>query len=122
MHASGWVHGDVSLGNILLYEDWAKISDLEHATREGEREEHDRMVRVSSCGEYKSNDGYRARRTSNQKRSDNTIISSNLSRLPSPDCHPAHISPSHRLPVFRNLSTIRSMILNPYGGLLSTSS
>lgn len=47
MHVSGWVHGDISPGNIFSFEDWAKIGDLEHATREGERSEHDGMVRVS---------------------------------------------------------------------------
>ncbi|KAF7795043.1 hypothetical protein EIP86_006187 [Pleurotus ostreatoroseus] len=44
MHVSGWVHGDISPGNIFSYEDWAKIGDLEHATREGERSEHDGMA------------------------------------------------------------------------------
>ncbi|PSR88600.1 hypothetical protein PHLCEN_2v5127 [Hermanssonia centrifuga] len=32
MHKCGWVHRDVSVGNILIFDDIAKIADLEYAT------------------------------------------------------------------------------------------
>lgn len=48
MHASGWIHGDVSLGNIILMRDGpAKLADLEHAHPLEGIPEHDRTVSVS---------------------------------------------------------------------------
>ncbi len=32
MHKCGWVHRDVSVGNILIFDDIAKVADLEYAT------------------------------------------------------------------------------------------
>ncbi|KAJ3552849.1 hypothetical protein NM688_g3933 [Phlebia brevispora] len=39
----GWIHGDISPGNILIFGDWAKIADLEYAVQKDEREEHDEI-------------------------------------------------------------------------------
>ncbi|KAJ3552850.1 hypothetical protein NM688_g3932 [Phlebia brevispora] len=44
LYSCGWVHGDISPGNILLVDgDWAKIADLEYATYKDERKEHDKI-------------------------------------------------------------------------------
>ena len=45
LHRCGWVHGDISTNNILLFGDRAILSDLEFATCRGEIVEHDRIVR-----------------------------------------------------------------------------
>lgn len=45
MHACGWVHCDVSAGNILVFDEWAKIADLEYAAQKDERKKHDGVVR-----------------------------------------------------------------------------
>jgi serine/threonine protein kinase len=37
----GWVHRDVSIGNILSYEGEAKLADLEYAKRVGEVKSHE---------------------------------------------------------------------------------
>lgn len=34
MHKSGWVHRDLSPGNIIIVNGVGKITDLEYATRE----------------------------------------------------------------------------------------
>ena len=33
LHECGWVHRDISIGNILVVDDGAKIADLEYAKR-----------------------------------------------------------------------------------------
>lgn len=45
LYECGWVHGDVSVGNILYFDNWAKITDLEYAARKDELGRHDRVVR-----------------------------------------------------------------------------
>ena len=47
LHRCGWAHGDISLGNILLFDDSVKIVDFEFAQQKDELKEHDRSV--SGC-------------------------------------------------------------------------
>ena len=44
LHRCGWVHGDISANNILLFGDRAILSDLEFATCQGEIVEHNKIV------------------------------------------------------------------------------
>lgn len=51
MHDCGWVHRDVSLGNILLVDGVAKIADLEYAKKENDFLRHGvRTVRFFRYG------------------------------------------------------------------------
>ena len=45
LHKCGWVHGDISVGNLLMYGTEVKIIDLEYTQRYSEIGEHDRIVR-----------------------------------------------------------------------------
>ena len=40
LHMLGWVHRDVSSGNVLIVNDGAKLADLEYAKREGDKSLH----------------------------------------------------------------------------------
>jgi serine/threonine protein kinase len=40
MHKLGWVHRDVSIGNILSYNGEAKLCDLEYAKKNGDTKTH----------------------------------------------------------------------------------
>lgn len=44
MHKSGWVHRDLSAGNIIIVGGRGKITDLEYATREGQQGRAGRTV------------------------------------------------------------------------------
>lgn len=44
LHLCGWVHGDISANNILLYGSRAILSDLEYAKCRNETTEHDEIV------------------------------------------------------------------------------
>lgn len=61
MHKSGWVHRDISLGNILVVDGVAKLSDLEYATRNTEQKELGRTVcdLCSSINDYLLACGFR---------------------------------------------------------------
>lgn len=39
MHAAGWVHRDVSTGNILLENHTARLADMEYAKKAGQGDE-----------------------------------------------------------------------------------
>ncbi|EKM48469.1 uncharacterized protein PHACADRAFT_77345, partial [Phanerochaete carnosa HHB-10118-sp] len=41
LHSCGWVHRDISVGNILIVDDVAKLADLEYAKAETDRRTHD---------------------------------------------------------------------------------
>ncbi|KAJ3559785.1 hypothetical protein NM688_g130 [Phlebia brevispora] len=43
LHMCGWVHGDISTGNILVCDRIARIADFEYATQKDERKQHDRI-------------------------------------------------------------------------------
>lgn len=47
MHAAGWVHRDVSTGNILMDNKVTRLADMEYAKIAGQGDEH-RLVRESS--------------------------------------------------------------------------
>lgn len=48
MHKYGWVHRDVSSGNILVVDGVVKISDLEYAKKMGDETSHNgRSVRFA---------------------------------------------------------------------------
>ena len=49
MHRCGWVHGDVSVQNILLFDGHAQIIDLEYAARREDIGEHDKVVSLPPC-------------------------------------------------------------------------
>ena len=36
LHRAGWVHRDISVGNILVVDGVGKLSDLEYAKKEGD--------------------------------------------------------------------------------------
>lgn len=38
MHGSGWVHRDLSIGNIIIVDGIAKLTDLEYAIPETSRQ------------------------------------------------------------------------------------
>ena len=40
LHSLGWVHRDISSGNILIVDDFIKIADLEYAKREDDTSQH----------------------------------------------------------------------------------
>ena len=40
LHSCGWVHRDISSGNVLIVNEVAKLSDLEYAKREGDTSQH----------------------------------------------------------------------------------
>lgn len=50
LHSNGWVHGDLSPGNIILFDDFARLTDLESAMKCGEAGEHDSLVSSGCCG------------------------------------------------------------------------
>ena len=58
MHAHGYVHRDVSTGNIIFHEGHGKIADLEYAKEVGTGEAHEiQMVclsshRANTCSTY----------------------------------------------------------------------
>ena len=45
LHRAGWVHGDLSPGNLLLHNDRIKITDLEYALPLNEDVVYERVVR-----------------------------------------------------------------------------
>ena len=45
LHRAGWVHGDLSPGNLLLCNDHIKITDLEYAIPLYEDDVYERVVR-----------------------------------------------------------------------------
>ncbi|KAJ3533599.1 hypothetical protein NM688_g7260 [Phlebia brevispora] len=53
LHECGWIHGDISTGNILLVNDRAVLTDLEYAQHKDERRNHDKtgaLQRASKTG------------------------------------------------------------------------
>ena len=44
LHKCGWIHGDVSIGNILLHDGGTKLADMEYAQEWRKCEEHRRAV------------------------------------------------------------------------------
>ena len=45
----GWVHRDVSIGNILWHNDDGKLADLEYAKRVGYTTSHDLRTASETC-------------------------------------------------------------------------
>ena len=57
MHKYGWVHRDISLGNILAVDGVVKISDLEYAKKvEDETSHNDRCVCLAPLSVFRTND------------------------------------------------------------------
>lgn len=48
MHKSGWVHRDISAGNILIVDGSGRLTDLEYAMNEEYQDEPGRTVRRRS--------------------------------------------------------------------------
>ena len=44
IHGSGWVHRDISTGNLFLYNGRGLIGDLEYAKRRGTNVEDEKLV------------------------------------------------------------------------------
>ena len=47
IHESGWVHHNISVGNVYLFEGRGMLSDLEYAKRKNDASQHDVRVRGS---------------------------------------------------------------------------
>ena len=40
MHECGWVHRDISAGNVLLHDTTGKVADVEYAKHESDQSNH----------------------------------------------------------------------------------